>query len=392
MDYDYYKNSIVSVQKPILLADMDALDSNIALTLARNKGKKIRIASKSIRSTHILSYILEKSDIFQGIMCFTATEAVFLSEKGFDDLLLGYPCMDEETIQAVGREVQKGKKIIFMVDALPHLAILQKQAEKLGIQFSVCIDIDMSVDFPGLHFGVWRSSLRNIADVKAFVTAAKTFSHIKIEGLMGYEAQIAGVADNSPFQGMKNYVIRLLKKLSHKKYITFREEAVKFIASEGIALSFVNGGGTGSMEWTGEEDVVTEITVGSGFFASHLFDYYQHFHYKPALFFALPIVRMPKKGIYTCLGGGYIASGSTGLEKNPQVFLPKGAQLTDLEGAGEVMTPVLYNGELQIGDPIFFRHAKAGEICERFGEIHLISKGEIVGKCPTYRGEGGCFL
>lgn len=391
--YELYKNAISTIQKPALLADMDNFNENIALTLARNKaGKKIRIATKSLRCTYLLQYILAQSDVFQGLMCFTAKEAIFLAKKGFDDLLLGYPCIDIADIQAIGEYVKQGKKIIFMVDSETHLAILQTQAEQLGITFSVCIDIDMSVDFPGLHFGVWRSAIRNLADLQAFVSASKQYKQVKIIGLMGYEAQIAGVADNSPFQGIKNPIIRLLKKLSRKTYTNFRSEAVKRLKNEGITLEFVNGGGTGSMEWTGEEESVTEITVGSAFYGSSLFDYYTAFRYKAALFFALPIVRIPKKGTYTCLGGGYIASGSVGLEKQPTVFLPKGATLTDLEGAGEVMTPILYEGDLAIGDPVFFRHAKAGEICERFMEIHLLSKGKIIEIVATYRGEGGCFL
>lgn len=391
--YELYKNAISNIQMPALLADMDNLQENINLTLARNKtGKKIRIATKSIRCTYLLQYILRQSNIFQGLMCFTAQEAIFLAKKGFDDLLIGYPCVDITDIQAIGAYIKQGKKIIFMVDSETHLAILQTQAEKLGITFSVCIDIDMSVDFPGLHFGVWRSSIRNLADLQAFVSISKQYKQVKITGLMGYEAQIAGVADNSPFQNIKNPIIRLLKRLSRKTYTNFRSDAVKLLENEEINLEFVNGGGTGSIEWTGAEENVTEITVGSAFYGASLFDYYKAFRYKAALFFALPIVRIPQKGTYTCLGGGYIASGSIGLEKQPIVFLPKGAKLTDLEGAGEVMTPILYEGSLAIGDPVFFRHAKAGEICERFMEIHLLSKGKIREIVATYRGEGGCFL
>lgn len=390
--YQLYKNAISTIPKPVLLADIDNFNDNIALTLARNKGKKIRIATKSIRCTYLLQHILAQSQVFQGLMCFTAKEAIFLANKGFDDLLLGYPCVDIADIQEIGNWVKQGKKITFMVDCESHLAILQAQAQKIGVCFSVCIDIDMSVAFPGLHFGVWRSSIHNLADLQAFISVSKRYKQVEIKGLMGYEAQIAGVADNSPFQGLKNPIIRLLKRLSRKVYTNFRSDAVKLLKNEGIRLEFVNGGGTGSMEWTSEEECVSEITVGSAFYGSTLFDYYAAFSYKAALFFALPVVRIPKKGIYTCLGGGYIASGSIGIEKQPSVFLPKGAKLSTLEGAGEVMTPILYEGDLAIGEPVFFRHAKAGEICERFMEIYLISQGQIQKIVPTYRGEEGCFL
>jgi D-serine deaminase-like pyridoxal phosphate-dependent protein len=47
---------------------------------------------------------------------------------------------------------------------------------------------------------------------------------------------------------------------------------------------------------------------------------------------------------------------------------------------------------LQIGDRVWMRHAKAGELCERFSELHLIEANAVVATVPTYRGEGKTFL
>jgi D-serine deaminase-like pyridoxal phosphate-dependent protein len=64
------------------------------------------------------------------------------------------------------------------------------------------------------------------------------------------------------------------------------------------------------------------------------------------------------------------------------------------EGAGEVQTPL--KGEsaarLAIGDRVWFRHAKAGELCERVNTLHLVAGDRIVEAVPTYRGEGRAFL
>jgi D-serine deaminase-like pyridoxal phosphate-dependent protein len=148
------------------------------------------------------------------------------------------------------------------------------------------------------------------------------------------------------------------------------------------------------MEWNKTEDGITEITVGSGFYAPALFDYYNNFKHLPAAGFALAIVRQPKENMYTCLGGGYIASGSVGIDKQPKAYLPEGINITENEGFGEVQTPFTYSGAqpLQIGDAVFFRHSKAGELCERFNELYLIKDGKIMEKTPTYRGMGQCFL
>ena len=109
--------------------------------------------------------------------------------------------------------------------------------------------------------------------------------------------------------------------------------------------------------------------MGSAFFSPGLFDYYQRFRHLPAAGFAIEITRKPAKSVYTCHGGGWVASGAAGVDKLPTPYLPDGARLTENEGAGEVQTPVIYTGteQLELGDPIFMRHAKAGELCEHAG-------------------------
>ena len=211
---------------------------------------------------------------------------------------------------------------------------------------------------------------------------------------MGYEAQIAGVGDRYPGAWAKNLLVRLLKRHSVRVVAERRAEMVQAVRELGIPLRFVNGGGTGSLATTARDPSVTEVTVGSGLYAPVLFDYYRDFRYQPAAGFAIEIVRRPRPGIYTCAGGGYVASGAAGRDKLPMPYLPEGTRLLPLEGAGEVQTPVRYEGPiaLNLGDPVFLRHAKAGELCERFDRLHLFSEGRIVGEATTYRGDGRCFL
>ena len=96
----------------------------------------------------------------------------------------------------------------------------------------------------------------------------------------------------------------------------------------------------------------------------------------------------------TLLGGGYIASGAPGWDREPEPWLPEGLKLDSQEGAGEVQTPVTGPGALglRVGDQVYMRHAKAGELCERFDSLLLVRRGEVVDEVPTYRGEGRCFL
>lgn len=394
--YHYYNSLFKNQSLPLAYCDLDLLDKNIKDIANRtaNAHKTIRIASKSVRSTSILKRILDSHSIYKGLMCFSGSEAIFLSESGFDDLLLGYPIVNADEITKICEATKNAKTIVLMVDCIQHLEQINAIAKAIGTIQAVCIDIDMSTSLPGLHFGVMRSPITSIQKAKKLVDAFEKFLNIKLSGVMGYEAQVAGLGENNPANGIKNYVIPFLKKYSNSDYTYRRREVIAYIKSKNITLDFVNAGGTGSIESSKKEDWVTEITVGSGFYSPALFDYYENFKHEPAVGFAVQIVRKPSQNIYTCLGGGYIASGSIGIDKQPKPYLPEGIKLSENEGTGEVQTPVEYNGkeQLSIGDTILFRHSKAGELCERFNQLQLVSAGKIVGTALTYRGEGKCFL
>ena len=96
----------------------------------------------------------------------------------------------------------------------------------------------------------------------------------------------------------------------------------------------------------------------------------------------------------TCAGGGYVAAGEPGWDRLPVPWWPRGLKLLKMEGAGEVQSPLMDESglELAVGDPVFFRHAKAGELAERFDRYTLFRDGKIVTTEPTYRGQGRCFL
>ncbi|MCB9033606.1 MAG: amino acid deaminase/aldolase [Chitinophagales bacterium] len=392
--YQYYNQLFKDLHLPLAYVDMNMLNQNINDIATRANKTNIRIASKSLRCTHILKHILESNAIYNGIMCFTTQEAIWLSQQGFDNLLLGYPSVNKDEIQTICQLTKQGKKIILMVDSIVHLELVNQIAKAENTIQPLCIDLDMSSDFPGLHFGVMRSPLNTVDKAIQVIDAFDKFQNISLNGLMGYEAQIAGLGDNSPHNGIKNPVIKLLKKKSIKEIAKRRGDVVNYIKSKNHNLEIVNAGGTGSIESSIQEPWVTEVTVGSGFYTPALFDYYSNFKHLPAAGYAVQIVRKPAPNHYTCLGGGYVASGPVGADKRPIPYLPLGIQLTDNEETGEVQTPCIYKGneKLNIGDTILFRHAKAGELCERFNELHLIKDGQIINKVPTYRGEGKCFL
>ncbi|HEX6543891.1 MAG TPA: amino acid deaminase/aldolase [Ktedonobacterales bacterium] len=393
-DYDYYRRAFAGHSMPFAWLDHDALDENIRAIAGKASGKHIRIASKSVRSVAVLRRIFAASPVFRGLMCFTAREAAWLAGQGFNDLLIGYPAWHPDDLTAVARAVADGAHITLMVDSVAHVEQAEMAARQHAVRLPLCLEVDMALSVPGLHFGAWRSPLQNADLARPTLERIARSEHVSLDGIMGYEAQVAGVGDNYPGQRAKNALVRRLKQRSVRLDAERRAAVVSLAESLCGPLRFVNGGGTGSMATTGQEPVVTEITVGSGFFSPALFDNYRDFRYLPAAGYAIEIVRIPAPGIYTCLGGGYSASGGAGKDRLPVVYLPTDARLDSLEGAGEVQTPIHYRGpeRLALGDPILLRHAKAGELCERFTHLVCIQNGAIVDEVTTYRGDGQCFL
>jgi D-serine deaminase-like pyridoxal phosphate-dependent protein len=221
---------------------------------------------------------------------------------------------------------------------------------------------------------------------------------VRLVGLMVYEGQIAGFGDAPPGRPLRARAIRAMQRSSARELASRRAAIVEAVGAvlrqHGAGLEFVNGGGTGSFETTAAEAAVSEVAGGSGLYGPTLFDHYRAFSPEPAAMFALPVVRRPGPGVVTVLGGGYLASGPADASRLPSPSLPPGLRLDGDEGAGEVQTPLLGPAAdaLQIGDRVYFRHAKAGELCERFAELHLIAGDRVRAVAPTYRGEGQCFL
>jgi D-serine deaminase-like pyridoxal phosphate-dependent protein len=285
-----------------------------------------------------------------------------------------------------------------MVDSPQHLRVLSAAGESAGVSLSACLEVDLSyrpLGTQAVHLGLRRSPIRTPEQALELAQQAALLKGVRIDCLMGYEGHIAGVNDDVPGQALNNFAMRTLKNMSVKELTARRDAVVRSLREVGVELRLVNGGGSGSLVSTLADKAVTEVTVGSGFYASRLFHHFKEVKYQPSAFFALQVVRVPKPGMITCLGGGYIASGPTDASKAPLPVMPVGMQYLPLEGAGEVQTPLqLAPGtpEISLGDPVFFQHAKAGELCERFNELYLIHAGEIVDVVKTYRGEGMNFL
>jgi D-serine deaminase-like pyridoxal phosphate-dependent protein len=377
---------------PFALVDLDALEHNVrrlSQPLA-GSGKTLRIATKSLRCPDVIDRVRGAAGtVARGLMTYTATETTFWAERGERDLLLAYPTMQPDDTARLAGLNAGGASAAVVVDCSEHLETLASAGRARDTRIPVVLDVDMSFRPAGdlLHIGVRRSPLRSVRDVVALATRAAGTSGLRFHGVMGYEAQIAGVPDQST-------AVRLMKRVSASDVIRMRAEVRAGLEGAGLRVALFNGGGTGSLQACAHEAALTEVTAGSGFLDSHLFDAYDGLGLCPAAYFALQVVRRPADDLLTCHGGGYVASGAAGRDRLPLPALPQGLSLLSLEGAGEVQTPLRARGnvKLQLGDPVFFRHAKAGELAEHFAEYILVRGERVEARASTYRGLHKCFL
>jgi D-serine deaminase-like pyridoxal phosphate-dependent protein len=394
--HERLERATAELRAPFALVDMDALWANAAEMRRRAAPKPIRLASKSVRCRALQERVLA-SEGFRGTLAFTLAEALWPADHGESDLVVAYPSADGAALRALA----DGPPVTVMVDSIEQLELIERalgSAPERPIR--VCIDVDSSWWPLGgrVRIGVKRSPVHTRDQALALARAILARESLRLVGLMAYEAQIAGVGDAPAGRPLRARAIRAMQARSARELAGRRAEIVAAVseqaAAAGTPLEFVNGGGTGSLALSASAPAVTEVTAGSGLYGPTLFDAYRAFVPRPAAMYALPVVRRPGRSVVTALGGGYIASGPAERSRQPSPHLPAGLRLDRQEGAGEVQTPLLGDAAdaLSIGDRVFMRHAKAGELCERFASLHLLEGERIVDEVPTYRGEGQCFL
>jgi D-serine deaminase-like pyridoxal phosphate-dependent protein len=382
------------LETPIAAVDLTAFDDNAARLVERAGGKPLRVASKSVRCRALLERALARPG-WHGVMAYTLREAIWLVRSGVtDDVLVAYPTVDRTAVRELTTDPCLARAVSIMVDHPAHLDLVdQVTPPDDRPEVRLCLDLDSSWRPAGaLHVGVRRSPVHSAAQAAALARRLVARPGFRLVGMMSYEAQIAGVGDAPPRQALRGRAIRLMQQRSLPELLRRRADAVAAVRQY-ADLEFVNGGGTGSVATTGADPTVTEVTAGSGLYGPALFDAYRSWRPTPAAFFALSVVRRPAPQIATVLGGGWIASGPAEASRQPMPYLPEGLRFKPDEGAGEVQTPLVGRAAetLQPGDRVWFRHAKAGELCEHVNELQLVD-GETATPAPTYRGEGHAFL
>lgn len=386
-----------ALDPPVAVLDLDALDANAADLVRRASGKPIRVASKSVRSRDVLRRVLARPG-FSGVLAYALPEALWLAggdDPVSTDVVVGYPSADRAALRRLAADDVLAGRVTLMVDSLAQLDLVDAVVPPdRRPELRICLDVDASLRAAGgrVHVGVRRSPVHSPVDAAALAAEVAGRRGFRLVGVMVYEAQIAGVQDAPAHRPVRGLAVRRVQALSGRELVGRRAAVVEAVSAV-APLEFVNGGGTGSVERTAAERAVTEVAAGSGLYNPVLFDGYRAFTGRPAAFFAAPVTRVPVPGTVTVAGGGWIASGPPGPDRLPVPTYPAGLRWLPAEGVGEVQTPLRGPAatRLTVGDRVWFRHAKAGEVCEHVDELHTLAGDALTGAVRTYRGEGRSF-
>ncbi len=382
--FDRLLSATAEREAPLAIVDEPALWANADDIVRRAGGKPVRVASKSVRVRSIIERTLQRPG-FAGVMSYSLLESIWMADLGVDDILLAYPTASARGLRNLVKDDRRLAAITLMIDSVESLDLVDRVIGNDHPTIGVCLDVDASLRIGPVHLGVRRSPVHTPGEAAAVARAVADRPGFDLRGVMFYDAQIAGLPDSSP-------AVRLVKRRSAAE-LARRRSAVLDAVRQHADLRLVNGGGTGSLEVTGADSAVTELTAGSGLFTPTLFDGYDAFESRPAAYFALDVVRRPADDVATLFSGGYIASGPTNKNRQPRPTYPDGLSLLGTEGGGEVQTPVKGAAarDLRLGDRVLLRYAKAGEMCERFDDVTLVRSDGSIETVPTYRGEGKNF-
>lgn len=382
--FDRLLGATAALETPFAVIDAPTLWANADDLVRRADGVPIRVASKSVRVRSVIERTLQRPG-FAGVMSYSLAESNWLADHGIDDILLAYPTVSREPLAQLVRSERRRAAITVMVDSIESLDHIDALIGADHPPIRVCLDVDASLKLGPIHLGVRRSPVHTARQARRLAAAIEQRRGFDLVGVMFYDAQIAGLPDSSP-------AVRLVKKRSAAELLDRRSVVVAAVG-EHAELEIVNAGGTGSLEVTGADPSITELTAGSGLFSPVLFDGYDAFESRPAAYFVLSVVRKPTRNIATLFAGGYIASGPATKSRQPLPVWPAGLKPIGTEGAGEVQSPVKGRAAraLAVGDRVVLRHAKAGEMCERFDQIAIVEASGSTELVPTYRGEGKNF-
>jgi D-serine deaminase-like pyridoxal phosphate-dependent protein len=224
---------------PILLIDLDVMESNIAKMAAYFRGvdAELRPHTKTHKTPILAHKQIEAGAI--GVTCAKLGEA-----EGIRDVLIANEIVPRQKITRLVN-LARHADVMVAVDDPGNVADLSQAAQSKGVHLRVLVEVDIGMKRCGVPPGEPALRLaQEVAESKNLVFA----------GLMGYEGHTVTIPDFAQ------------RKRETEKGLALLTETKELIEQNGLEVGIVSGGGTGTYNITGQFPGMTEVQAGSYIF------------------------------------------------------------------------------------------------------------------------------
>ncbi|MCP4643454.1 MAG: hypothetical protein GY851_23605 [bacterium] len=387
-DYDYYREALKGYALPCALVDLDVLDDHADSVAAMADGKSIRVDSRFLRCAPLLERLMSRRPEFGGVVVSSAAEAVFLSLRGFDDLLIARPVWGEADTSGIMDVLHLGKKVVCAVDCLAHSEHLNTVGQDFNTVVSVAMEVDVCPRYAafltsGLRSGV--SMPRQAAELAATIAEAP---FLRLAGIVGH-VPVTAAGDSwlkrVPLRGL---ICAALMRRARATATARRKSFVEAVAAGTRELDFVTGCAPCSGTLAEADDTVTEWAAGSELVDPAISAPCEGPGMSPAAGLAVEVVRTRSGGRVECRGTCGFPQTRNGIRP-----LPAGSRVASAGPNGPLVVRHApgANTVLEHGSPVILLTNDTPSLFESTNTILLVSDGRVVDEVPTYRGEGQCL-
>jgi len=257
-------DSMVAVDTPALVVDLDLMERNIARIRNTCADAEVlwRPHCKAHKCPDIARLLVARGAI--GVTCAKLSEAEAMINAGIENVLIAN--------QVVGRikvdrlvQLSKRSRVTVALDSSENASELDAAFRRAGLTLPVLIEIDSGSHRAGVQPGI---------SVLALARDILTKPALQLEGLMTWEGHTTQIPD------------AIEKRRKIERAIKGVIQSAEMCGAVGIKIGIISCGGTGTYETTAKIPGVTEIQAGGGIFG----DVHYRTHYNVPVDYALNLV------------------------------------------------------------------------------------------------------
>lgn len=226
---------------PQLLIDLDLVDANLKrmFDTFRNRPVAVRVHFKSLKCAGLARYIAAAGA--DGFLCAKLNEAEILADAGLSDIFIANQIVGPIKLRRLA-DLARRAQVRVCVDDAQNVEDMCQAARAVEATIGVLVEVDIGMKRCGVEPG---------EPALALARRVQASPGLRFLGLQGYDGHLQLVAD--PAERRARCAEALDRLLGTKRLI---ERA-------GLPVEVVTGAGTGTWEYVGFHEGITEIQPGS---------------------------------------------------------------------------------------------------------------------------------